>query len=88
MRHIIIGFILTSMFSIYVILTNEPEPTLFGTLKLYVISTVFITPLTAILSYTIEFAGIPLFRDFVKGDIKEKLLIVAIVIILVYIKFF
>ncbi|WP_026478320.1 hypothetical protein [Alkaliphilus transvaalensis] len=43
-------------------------------------------PIGALLIYSFKFAAIPLFKDFIKGSLRHKLIIILIVISLLMLK--
>ncbi|WP_026478318.1 hypothetical protein [Alkaliphilus transvaalensis] len=47
---------------------------------------IILSPIGALLIYSFKFAAIPLFKDFIKGSLRHKLIIIIIVISLLMLK--
>lgn len=85
MKNLIIGFLISVLFGIYNV-GNSGQTEIIEMLKIIGFTSMWLGPMFALFIYVIQFAGIPLINNFIKGDFFERLLILAIVLTFIALK--
>lgn len=83
-KHTCNGFLLAFTVSI---ITVDIQQSFTYTLRDVVAMGVILGPIMTFLFYSIKFAGMPLIKDFIEGNIWTKVLIISIIISAVIVKF-
>ncbi|WP_432663377.1 hypothetical protein R9X47_22700 [Wukongibacter baidiensis] len=86
-RNLLYGYMLAIIVAAFININILSQISNIEFLKVMLVGSLVITPIMCLLIYAIKFAGIPLVNDFIEGSIFNKILILAIVITLITMKF-
>jgi len=86
MKNLILGFLGAVIFGIFSCVRGGQTETI-EMIKIITVGSLWLTPIIALFFYSIQFAGISLVNDFINGDVFERVLIIAIITSLIYVKF-
>lgn len=87
LNYLFYGFMLAVIVALYINSKTLSQMSNFEFIKVLLVGSLIITPIMSLLIYVINFAGIPLVKDFIEGSLLRKILIILIVITLVKMRF-